>query len=113
METVNVSKKLLNGLNNYKIYSNAKGLASKDTQRQSPDGKTIFGTFIFSLSPTNIYNRFKRQIGNKLKWFKLTPHNVKLSHRKVEFRDEKISLIFNFSFILYAFHADFKILASV
>ena len=31
--------------------------------------------------------------------------NIKLSHRKVEFRDEKISLIFNFSSILYAFHA--------
>ena len=30
---------------------------------------------------------------------------IKLSHRKVEFRDEKISLIFNFSSLLYAFHA--------
>ena len=30
---------------------------------------------------------------------------IKLSHRKVEFRDEKISLIFNISFKLNAFHA--------
>ena len=62
METLNVSKELLNDLNYYKIYSNAKGLASKDTQRQSPDGKTIFGTFIFSLSPTNINKSLQKTV---------------------------------------------------
>ena len=32
-------------------------------------------------------------------------HDLKLSHRKVEFRDEKISLKFNFTSLLYSFHA--------
>ena len=76
METIEMSKELLNDLNYYKIYSKAKDLISKDIQRQSPHGKIIERTFIFTLSPTNIYNRFKRQFDNKLKWFKFTPHNI-------------------------------------
>ena len=35
----------------------------------------------------------------------LRAKQLKLAHLKVEFRDEKISLIFNFSSILNAFHA--------
>ena len=66
------------------------GISSKDLKRQSQGDYYVSGTFIFNISPTNIYNRFKRKFGNKLKWFKFTPLNViQLSKykRKMELKD--------------------------
>ena len=40
---------------------------STNTIRTIYDGTTVTGTFILSKSPANIYNRFKRKFGNKLK----------------------------------------------
>ena len=74
--TIDITYELLNDLNFYSIYTNSLNIMIRDTFRKSPDGAIITGTFIFTLSPTNIYNLFKWQFGNKLKWFKFTSLNI-------------------------------------
>ena len=71
-----INQELINDIVYFKNYSQKKGIMSLDKQRIAPDGNIIEGTFVFNISPTNIYNRFARKFGNKLKWFKFTPLNV-------------------------------------
>ena len=85
-----VTKKLHNELksdiNFFKAYSLSLKINSNDFIRTSEDGETIEGTFIFNISPTNMYNRFKRKFSNKLKWFDYTPKNViELSNYRMKF----------------------------
>ena len=76
LKSQQISKEFANNFIYFKAYSELKEISSKDLKRQSQDGSNVSGTFIFNISPTNIYNRFKRKFGNKLKWFKFTPLNV-------------------------------------
>ena len=76
IKTIKISKEQLNNLNYYKIYSKAKDLISKNILWQSFGENFIEGAFILTLSSINIYNRFKRQFGSKLKWFMFIPYNV-------------------------------------
>ena len=41
-----------------------------------PDLKKIKGIFIIDASPTNIYNKFKRQFSNAVPDFKCTPREI-------------------------------------
>ena len=89
--TKELHKELLNDINYFKIYSEMKGMQSKDMQRSSEDEAIITGTFILNIKPTNLYNRFKRKFGNKLKWFRFTP-KMSLSFQNIE--ENLINLIF-------------------
>ena len=85
-----VTKKLHNELksdiNFFKAYSLSLKINSNDFIRTSEDEETIEGTFIFNISPTNMYNRFKRKFSNKLKWFDYTPKNIiELSNYRKKF----------------------------
>ena len=71
-----ISRDLINNLNFFKAITKAKDIQSNDTERIAQDGAIIKGEFIFSISTTNIYNRFKRKFVNKLKWFSFTPRDV-------------------------------------
>ena len=83
-------KELINDINYFKVYSNMKGIQSKDMQRPSEDGDIIEGTFILNVKQTNLYNRFKRKFRNKLKWFNFTSKNViELSEYKRKFDTTK------------------------
>ena len=76
LKSKSISIELLNDLNYFKSYSIKKEDQSNDTFRTAPDGEIVKGTFIFNISPTNIYSRFKRKFGNKLSWFNPTPLNI-------------------------------------
>ena len=71
-----INQGLINDIVYFKNYSQKKEIMSLDKQRIAPDGNIIEGTFVFTISPTNIYNRFARKFGNILKWFQFTPLNV-------------------------------------
>ena len=71
-----LNNELLVDLNYLKNYLKLTNSEQSETERASQDDVTIRGTFIFSYSPTNIYNRFKRKFSNMLPWFNFTPKNV-------------------------------------
>ena len=97
--TKELHKELLNDINYFKIYSEMKGMQSKDMQRSSEDEAIITGTFILNIKPTNLYNRFKRKFGNKLKWFRFTPKNViELSEYRRKFDKSNFCLNHTFEF---------------
>ena len=71
-----LNNELLVDLYYFKNYLKLTNSEQSETERTSQDDVTIRGTFIFSYSPTNIYNRFKRKFSNMLPWFNFTPKNV-------------------------------------
>ena len=83
---------LLNDIKMFKKYSENSTKLNIFSQRVSFNYKIIEGTFIFKKSPTNIYNRFARKFGRKLKWFKFTPKNViQLSNYRADIENDEIT----------------------
>ena len=69
-------KELLNDINLFKFYRKPNFLTQKENERESPNHTIIKGTFIFNVSPTNIFNRFKRKFGVKSLKVRFTPGDV-------------------------------------
>ena len=77
-EEFQLSKEMIQDFKYFKNYSIQKDKLSIVNSKVSHNGKIIKGTFIFNLSATNIFNRFKRKFGGKLSWFKWSPKDVEL-----------------------------------
>ena len=85
LKNIAINQDLLTDLNYFKLYSNNFDTNCKEQIRNALYGTSLKGTFILNLSPTNIYNRFKIEFGDKLKWFNFTPLNIiQLSQYRVK-----------------------------
>ena len=71
-----LSNELYGDLMLLKTFKKISGELDSKEVRRSLDGSLITGTFIFSTSPTGIYNRFKRKFGGVLDDFNLTPKEL-------------------------------------
>ena len=66
-----------------------KGSLSNYDKRESLDGVSVYGCFVFSTKATGIFNKFERKFGGLLKDFNLTPRDlIVLSKNKERERDK-------------------------
>ena len=71
-----LSDDLYSELMSLKSWKRLKNSQIDNEERQSLDGTTIIGGFIFSSKPTGIFNKFKRGFGGCLKNIKITPKDL-------------------------------------
>ena len=67
---------LLNDIKLFKLLTSSTKKIDFVSERTSPNYTVIRGTFIFSVTPTNIFNRFKRKFGIKSMKLSFTPGDV-------------------------------------
>ena len=73
---ISLTNELYGDLMFLKTFKKLKGELNNSEERRSLDGSIIKGTFIFSTSPTGIYNKFKRKFGGMFEDFDLTPKEL-------------------------------------
>ena len=67
---------LWSDINTIKQYQEKENNQVRQTLRVMINKTAIRGKFLISISPTNIYNRFHRKLGNSLKDFDLTSNDI-------------------------------------
>ena len=59
-----------------KNWKKLNGTLNNNDKRNSLDGVSVYGCFVFSTKATGIFNKFEKKIGGLLKDFHLTPRDV-------------------------------------